>query len=87
MSNEDKMFNLLEKIYGEFTSFREETSKELKEIKTDVANVKKTVTKIENDHGQKLSSLFDGYKQNSDKLDRIEQEVSKHEEVILRRVR
>ncbi|AOY76782.1 hypothetical protein [Clostridium formicaceticum] len=87
MSNEDKMFSLLEKMYGEFTSFREETTKELKEIKTEVADVKKTVIKIENDHGKKLSALFDGYKQNSEKLERIEQEVSKHEEMIYRRVR
>ena len=35
----------------------------------------------------KIDSLFDGYKQNSDKLDRIEEEVSKHEEIILRRIK
>ena len=47
----------------------------------------KTVLNIEQNHGEKLLALFDGYKQNSEKLDRIEQEVSKHEEIILRRVR
>ena len=42
---------------------------------------------IEQEHGKKLDVLFDGYKQNADKLDRIENEVSKHDEIILRRVR
>ena len=42
---------------------------------------------IKNEHGHKLGALFDGYKQNSEKLDRIETEVAKHEEIILKRVR
>lgn len=60
---------------------------ELTGVKTDLKSVKTTVMKIEQDHGQKLDALFDGYKQNSNKIDRIEKEVSKHEEVILRRVK
>lgn len=76
MNNEDRMYNLLEKIYIDL----QETKSELKEVK-------KTVVTIEHDHGQKLQALFDGYVQNSDKLDRIEKEVTKHEEIILRRVR
>lgn len=76
MNNEDRMYDLLEKIYIDL----QETKSELKEVK-------KTVINIEHDHGQKLQALFDGYVQNSDKLDRIEKEVTKHEEIILRRVR
>jgi tetrahydromethanopterin S-methyltransferase subunit G len=54
----------------------------------DVENeAKKTNTKIEHEIMPKLDVLFDGYKQNSDKLDRIQEEVSKHEEIILRRVK
>jgi hypothetical protein len=60
---------------------------EMSEMKSEISDVKKTVVKIEHEHGEKLAALFDGYKQNSDKLDRIEAEVSKHEEIILRRVR
>lgn len=60
---------------------------DMDEIKSEAKDVKKTVLKIENEHGEKLSALFDGYKQNSEKLDRIEEEVSKHEEIILRRIR
>ena len=53
----------------------------------ELQEVKRRVIVIEEDHGKKLDLLFDGYKQNSDKLDRIEKEVSRHEEIILRKVR
>ena len=76
MNNEDKIFNLLEQVYIE-----------LQDTKGRLGNVEKTVVRIENEHGQKLDALFDGYKQNSEKLDRIEAEVSKHEEIIMRRIR
>lgn len=76
----DKVLDLLEKMYGEFGQFKKETETELREIK-------KTVIHIENDHGDKLKALFDGYVQNSEKLTRIEQEVSRHEEVIFRKVK
>ncbi len=54
--------------------------------KQELAEIKAIVVKIENDHGQKLGALFDGYSLLSEKLDRIEDEVSKHEEIILRRI-
>lgn len=80
MNNEEKILNLVEKMYTEFTG-------RFESIETRLTSVENTVTRIENNHGEKLSVLFDGYKQNSDKLDRIEKEVAKHEEVILRRIR
>ncbi|MBS4007848.1 MAG: hypothetical protein KGZ45_05420 [Clostridium sp.] len=52
-----------------------------------LTGVEGAVVKIEIDHGQKLGALFDGQKLNSEKLDRIEAEVTKHGEVILRRIR
>lgn len=52
-----------------------------------VDSLERTVLRIEHDHGEKLSALFDGYEQNSQKLDRIEQEVAKHEEFIIKRVK
>lgn len=53
----------------------------------EIQEIKKTVIHIENDHGDRRKALFDGYVQNSEKLDRIEKEVSRHEEVILRKVK
>ena len=53
----------------------------------DLDGVKKITTCIEQDHGKKLEALLDGYKQSAEQLNRIEKEVSRHEEVILRRVK
>jgi hypothetical protein len=61
-----------------------------KDVKTNnekIESVEKTVLRIEQNHGKKLEALFDGYKQNAEQLNNIEKEISKHEEVILRRVR
>jgi len=56
-------------------------------IKTEVSSLKSIVLKIETDHSKKLGVLLDGYKLNSEKLDKIEAEITKHEEIILRRIR
>ena len=97
MSNEEKIYNLLEKIYIELQDTKTDVGNiktDLSEVKSDMSvmkneikTVKDTVVRIENDHGQKLGALFDGYKQNAEKLNRIEIEVAKHEEIILRRAR
>jgi hypothetical protein len=63
------------------------TKQELAEVKADVKFTKETVVRIENDHGQKLNALFDGYKLNSERLERIESKVTQHEEIILKRIR
>lgn len=56
-------------------------------VESRLEQVENRVTVIEQDHGKKLDLLFDGYVQNSETLNRIEKEVSKHEEIILRRVK
>ena len=80
---EDKTFELIEKIYVDM----QEMKGDIKEVKTRLSNVEKTVLHIEQDHGQKLQALFDGHKQHSDQLDRIEEKVSKHEDIIVRKVK
>ncbi|NLJ57706.1 MAG: hypothetical protein GX339_02555 [Tissierellia bacterium] len=64
-----------------------EAHNERQKMSKDIQDVKETTIRIEEEHGKKLSALFDGYKQNSDILHRVEKEVSKHEEIILRRIR
>ena len=80
MNNEEKILSLLEKMYIDFNKRFESNEKEM-------ASVKATVIRIENDHGQKLGALFDGYKLNSEKLDRIEAEVTRHDELILKQIK
>ncbi len=87
MTNEDKIFEFLTRLYAEMQNGFKEINGRIDKLEDEVKEVKKTVLKIEQDHGQKLEALFDGYKQNYEKLCRIEEEVSKHEEFILRRIR
>lgn len=58
-----------------------------KKVEDELSIVKRIAIDMEEDHGKKLTLLLDGYRQNADKLDRVEKEVSKHEEIILRRVK
>jgi len=82
MENE-KLFELMEKMYVELKDIK----KEVKCNTENINSVEKTVMRIENDHGKRLEAFFDGYKQNAEQLNRIEKEVVMHEEVILRRVK
>lgn len=87
----------MEKMYIEIQEIKKDVKtntdkidnvdKRIDNVEKRIENVEKITLHIEQDHGKKLEALFDGYKQNSEKLDRIEKEVSKHEEVILRRIK
>jgi tetrahydromethanopterin S-methyltransferase subunit G len=37
--------------------------------------LEQTTLRIEQEHGERLSALFDGYRQNSERLERIEKKV------------
>lgn len=80
LNKENEIFELITKMYSEF-------SKKFESIDSELKSIKKTVLNIEHNHGNKLEALLDGYKQNSQKLDRIEKEVTKHEEFIIKRVK
>ncbi|MDD2503079.1 MAG: hypothetical protein PHG58_04380 [Clostridia bacterium] len=79
MNNEEMIFELMTKMYNKMQNG-------FKIVNERLDKVEKSVVNIENDHGKKLDALFDGYVQNSEKLTRIEKEVSKHEEIIWKRV-
>lgn len=91
---EDKTFELIEKMYVEMKNGFNQVNQringieeDIQDVKSKLSNVEKTVLNIEQDHGKKLQALFDGYKQHSDQLDRVEEKVSKHEGVILSRIK
>lgn len=86
ISNE-QLFEFMTKMYGEMQEGFKEVNSRIDNLENEVRETKNKATVIEQEHGKKLDALFDGYKQNSDKLDRIEEEVSKHEEIILRRIK
>ena len=86
-----ELFELMTKMYSEMQVGFKEVRSEVNEVRSEVNEVrnevKKTNTKIDHEVMPKIDALFDGYKQNSNKLDRIEEEVAKHEEIILRRIK
>lgn len=77
---QDNIYADLKGIHGEIRDIK----KDVKGNSNKIDNLEKIVLRMEQDHGQKLEALFDGYIQNSQKIDKIEKEVSKHEEVIYR---
>lgn len=87
----DKRFDKLESDVGDLKSDVGTLKSDVGDLKSDVgtlkSDVKKMGAKIDGEITPKLEALFDGYKQNTEKLTRIENEVLKHEEVILRRVK
>lgn len=94
MNNEEKILSLIEKMYTEFSGRFEKIDERfdkmdgrMDRIEERMDRMEGNLVRIEQDHGQKLSALFDGYKQNSDKLDRIEAEVTKHDKFILERIK
>ena len=84
---EDKTFEMMEKLYVEFTGFRRETMERFDGVDQRFDGIDRKLAVIEQDHGKKLQALFDGYKQHSDQLDRIEEKVSEHEGIIVRKVK
>ncbi len=77
---------LLELIATQVTNLTSQVDKLTVDISEVKDETRKINTKIDHEVMPKINTFFDGYKQNSDKLDRIE-EVSKHEEIILRRIK
>ena len=86
-----ELLELIATQVGALTSQVGNITKQFNEFKTDTkeefVKVNQSLARIEQDHGAKLNALFDGYKQNSDKLDRIEAEVGRHDKFILERIK
>lgn len=59
---------------------------ELKDVNVGLDKIVDGITTIEQDHGRKLEAVYDENKQNTETLHRIEKEVSKQEEIVLRRI-
>ena len=68
---EDKVFKLLTKMYSEMT----EQFKVVKS-KLDEKADKSDIVRMQNELNPRVNVLFDGYKQHTDILERIEKEVS-----------
>ena len=79
---DQKSFERLANMYHEIKEQLSEISKKL-DKKAD----KSDIVRLENELTPKIQALFDGYKQHTDILERIENEVMKQDEIIMRRVK
>lgn len=79
----DKANELIEKMYIEFSEKFETIENDIQELKNDVKQINAAVN---HDIRAKINVLFDGHIQQVQQLERIEKEVSIHEEIILRRI-
>ncbi|MGB4376478.1 conserved hypothetical protein [anaerobic digester metagenome] len=85
-SIDTKVGNLETKV-GKLETRLDRLDARLGNLEIEMVSIKASASRIETDHGEKLRALFDGHELITEKLDIIEQEVSKHEEIILRGVR
>ncbi len=83
ISNE-RLFEFMTKMYSEMQEGFRQVNSRVDNVENEI---KKINTKIDHEVMSKIDLLFEGHKQNSDKLDRIEKEVSRHDEFILRRIK
>ena len=95
MDQETKDF--FEKLYGTMQDGFKKVDDQFKkideqfiEVRQEINELKKVTTRIElsieNEINPKLDALFDGQTQTNERLDRIEKEVQKHEDIIIRKV-
>lgn len=56
-------------------------------MEKDIAETKLSLVRLENKFDEKIKVLFDGQKQHTEQLQRIEEKVSSHEEFILKRIK
>jgi len=72
---ENKIFEFMEKLYGELSLFRNDVNKRFDSLEDDVNGVKKDILRIENDLKPKVEAGLDGYKLVYEKLTTLEEKV------------
>ena len=86
----DESFELLTKLYSEFSTFRQDTTEKLTTINKRITTIDNRTIRMENEHGQKIEAALDGYKQVYEKLlehdkrfDVIEEKLDLHGDQIV----
>ncbi len=76
----NRLDNRMDKLEGRFDKLEGRFDK----LESKVDLLSKNLARIEIEHGQKLAVLFDAVRQNSEKLDRIEADVARHDNILKR---
>lgn len=84
-------FGVLEKEFSEIKNSQIKSEQEIAEIKSFQARLENRLEKleihIETELIDKVRALFDGYQLHTEQLNRIEEKVSTHEEIIFKRIK
>jgi archaellum component FlaC len=76
---DDKVFNLLEKMYVEFTEFKQEVNQRFNSMDSRFDTVESRLTKLEstleNVTNKKIDVALEGYTSNSEKLNTIDYKI------------
>ena len=71
------MEETLNQILNELKTIRSEMS-----TKAELSEVKQSLARIEHEHGEKISALFDGYSLHKDQMDRMQEHIDDRFDVI-----
>ena len=85
--NDRELLELIATQVGSLTQEVGDIKKGLYNLEKKVDDIDKIVIRIENDNHIQHTALFDGWKHNTQQLERIENEVTKQEEIIMRRIK
>ena len=75
---DEKMFNLLEKMYVEMQEIKTELRTEMQEIKTELrTEMRQGFVKLENKMDENHKALYDGYKQSIEGINETKEKLEK----------
>ena len=79
---EDKTFELLTKMYSEFSEFRTETNSKFNNIEKRLDSIEGHVLRIENKQNDDSKALYDGYNQTFENTNEIKKDVKEIKETL-----
>lgn len=71
----DKLFDLMSKMYGEMQNGFKSVNNRLDKLETRMDSLEKNQVKLENEVHEGFKTLYDGYIQNAEQITRIEATV------------
>ena len=86
----DKLFELMTKMYAEMQEGFKDVKSELQSHGERFNKIESKMTKIDiklEELDTKVDLSLEGHKTNTEQLNRIEEEVSKHQDFILKRIK
>jgi len=69
-------------VTGELRQEVGELRQEISDVKDKVIKLEQTVARIEHDHGNKISALFDGFTLRGDQIDRLQEHLDERLDAI-----